>query len=417
MTLLRRTSILGLGLLAIAGGLGLDLLQSGSEPGIGPFQLQVCALGLAVALLALLPAGLCSLYARMLLALSAAYASALAVELLVMPSAMHWGLVNVSLQGMVQPSSWGGYELTPGWRGHYEDGVRGADVEINALGDRDDPPSPRDTALPERVLLLGDSFAFGWALDKPDTVESQIEAGSKGRAIAYNLGVGGYGPGDTLEHYRERTAFSATHTFFLLYGNDLRIDNCAAGVHTAVDGVIVPRSTESGAAYTVDEVERRLAAALQEDGTLWLKQVKRALALTQLRGRLLHVLRKDFPLAAGHPEDYTPECALAAAARSDEMRQIAHARGERFAVVVVPTPGETLLRTYHPSMQTCLRELERRSVPVLEVRELLTAADYFPHHEHLNPSGAHKVAQAILASVESSPPAESPALQVSRSTP
>ena len=403
MTPLRRAWILGLGLLTIALGLGSDLLRAGSADGIGSFQIQVCALGISVALLALLPAPLRVHYARGLLALGATYVSALAVEVLVMPSAMHWGLVHASLQGMVRPARWGGFELTPGWRGHYEDGVRGADVEINALGDRDDLPSARDLAAHERVLLLGDSFAFGWGLEKQDTVEAQIERESSGKASAYNMGVGGYGPADALEHYRERATFPATHTFFLLYGNDLRADNCAPAVHTAVGGVVVPRSRAGGAAYTADEVERKVAAALERDGTLWLQQMKRALALSQLRSRLLRVIRNDFPLATGPLQQYTSECALRAAAFLDEMREIARARGQTFSVVVVPTPGEALQHTYFDRMQECIRELERRSIPVVEVRDALTVSDYFEHHEHLNPSGAHKVAQAILASVEEPP--------------
>ena len=400
MTPLRRAAILGPALAVIAIGLGLDLIHPGGDPGIGPFQVQLCALGVAGVLLAVLPARARLPYARGLLALGATYLSALAVEVVVRPPVIRWGLVTTSQQGMVRPSSWGGFELSPGWRGRYEDGVLGAEVAINALGDRDDPPSPRDAAAPERVLLLGDSFAFGWGLEKGDTVEGQIERESSGRAVAYNLGVGGYGPGDTLAHYKEHTAFPATHTFFLLYGNDLRVDNCTAGFHTAVDGVVVPRAREGGAPYTAQDVQRRVSAALEDDARISLRQLKSAFALEQLRSRALHLIRNDYPLATGPAEQYTPECALAAAERADEMRALARARGQEFAVVILPTPGEALQQRYHERMQTCIRELTRRSIPVLEVRERLDARDFFPHHEHLNASGTLKVARAILASVE-----------------
>ena len=410
MTLFRRACVLGVGLLTIAAGLGLDLVSSGSNPGIGPFQLAICALGVAVLPLAVLPVAACMYYARGALALGSTYAAALAVELTVRPPVIQWGLVNSSQQGMVQPAHWGGYELTPGWHGRYEDGVLGADVSINALGYRDDPPSPADSAKTERVLLLGDSFAFGWGLEKGDTVEAQIERQAAGRAVAYSLGVGGYGPGDTLEHYRERATFPATHTFFLLYGNDLRVDNCKAGIHTAVDGVVVPSTHDDGSPYTTPEVEQQLATARQQDARLWLEQLKDALRLSQVRARLTHVLRNDYPLATGAPDQYTPECALAAAARAAEMSEIARARGQQFAVVILPTPGEALQHMYFERMQACIQELERRSIPVLQVREQLTARDFFAHHEHLNASGARKVATQILASVESvsAPPAGYP---------
>jgi hypothetical protein len=51
-------------------------------------------------------------------------------------------------------------------------------------------------------------------------------------------------------------------------------------------------------------------------------------------------------------------------------------------------------------MQLCIRDLERRSIPIVEVLDRLGSADYFRHHEHLNPAGAGKVARAILGAVE-----------------
>ena len=208
-----RIAILGVSACAIAVSVGWDAIRGG-EPGFGPLQLQLCAVGLAGALLTLLPRELRGYYARGLLAVGAGYLSAFAFEVVLMPPSVRAGLAQTSEQGLVQPSSWGGYELTPGWRGRYEDGVDRVDIAINALGDRDDAPAPADAAAQRRILLLGDSFTFGVGLQKSQTIEAQLEEAAGGQAVAYNLGVGGYGPGDTLEHYRERTSFPATDTFF-----------------------------------------------------------------------------------------------------------------------------------------------------------------------------------------------------------
>jgi hypothetical protein len=391
-----RIAILALSACAIFVGVGWDAVRGG-EPGFGPLQIQLCAVGLAGALLALLPGELRGPYARGLFAIGVAYLSALAFELVLMPPRVHTGLAQTSEQGLVQPSSWGGYELTPGWRGHYDDGVDRVDIAINTLGDRDDTPAPADAAAERRILLLGDSFTFGVGLQKSQTIEAQLEAATGGRAVAYNLGVGGYGPGDTLEHYRERPWFPATDTFFLLYGNDLRVDNCTAGYHTAVDGVIVPRAGPGAVPYGPADVERELAAARKQDARLWYAQLRNALSLTELRGRLTRLLGREVPLAAGAPERFTRECALAAAARADEMRELARARNQRFAVVILPTAAEAQSGRYFELMQLCIDELRRRSIPVLEVRDRLTLHDYFRHHEHLNAVGARKVAHAILA--------------------
>jgi hypothetical protein len=401
MTPPQRIAIVLLSLCALAVGLGWDLARGG-EPGFGPLQLGICATGLAGLALAAVPAALRVHYARLLLALGSAYLSAFVCELALMPPVVRPGLLQASEQGLVQPSSWGSYELTPGWRGHYDDGVDRVEIAINALGDRDDPPSERDAEHAERILLLGDSFTFGVGLAKSQTIEAQIESLSQGRAVAYSLGVSGYGPGDTLAHYRERTAFPATHTFFLLYDNDLREDNCTAAFHTAVGGVIVPRAQPSGAPYTAEDVERALAAARAEDARLWVGQLRSALTLRELRGRTLALLGREVWLASGQPGQFTRACALAAAEQSDEMRAVARARGERFAVVVLPTAAEAQRERYFELMQLCIDELRRRSIPVIEVRDALAFSDYFRHHEHLNAAGARKVAGAILASLEPS---------------
>ena len=396
MTSLRRGSILLTSLGLVGVGLGWDLLRGG-ERGFGPLQIQLCVFGLAGVLLATLPDAVRGPYARVLLALGATYLGALGCELLLMPPVERAGLRQSSERGLVRPSRWGGYELTPGWRGRSDDGVDSIEIAINSLGDRDDSPSPRDAAAAERILLLGDSFTFGVGLQRSQTIEAQIESAAGGEAAAYNLGVGGYGPGDTLAHYAERTAFRATHTFFLLYGNDLRADNCSAGFHTAVEGLIVPRAKPDGSPYTREDVERELSEARAHDAGLWLSQLKGALTLRELRARLQHLLGRDVPHASGAPGEFTRECALAAATRIDEMRAIARARGERFAAVILPTAAEARAGRYVELMQVCIRELERRSIPILEVRERLGSSDYFRHHEHLNPAGARKVAQAILA--------------------
>jgi len=405
VTARRRASILVLSLLAIATGLAWDALRPGGDQGFGAFQLGLCAVGGAGALLAVLPERLRLHYARVLTALASLYGTAFLVELVVRPPAAHWGLVVRSHLGMVQPSRWGGYEHTPGWRGQYQDGVATVDVEINALGDRDDPPSPRDEAATARVLLLGDSFTFGWGLAKQDTIEGWIERESAGKVVAYSLGVGGYGPGDTLEHYRDRETVSATDAFFLIYGNDLRVDNCAAGLHTAVAGAVVDRVKPDGEPYTEQDVERLIAEGAAKDDRIWLARFKDAVALRTLRGRLSWRVLGEAPLASGSPADYPPECVDAALANIDGMRELARARGQRFAVVILPTPGEAQQGAYFERMRDCIHGLEQRGIPVIETRDRLGAADFFAYHEHLDASGARVVARTILDSLRIPPAA------------
>ena len=400
-----RAALIGFSAAALATGLGWDWLVPGGAPGLGAMQLLICALGVAPLPFALLPSRARRGYARLVLLLGACYLGALVVEVSSLRPVARVGHMMASIQGMVQPSSWGGYELTPGWHGRYDDLVRPFDVDINAAGDRDDPPGEQLPGAALRVLLLGDSYTFGIGLARAETIEAQLERESGGRVAAYNLGVGGYGPSDTLAHYRERKrsleAFAPTDTLFLLYGNDLRRDNCEPLLHTAVGGEIVTKTAADGSPYTPEQVDREIQVALREDDGLWLERTKGVLTLKGVRARVSALLRHEPVLVSGSPEDYSPHCALSAAARAAEMQAEAHARGERFAVVILPTPGETAAGRYAGPMEICKAELERLGVPRVEILARLTPADYFRHHEHLSPSGAHKAAQAILEALDS----------------
>jgi lysophospholipase L1-like esterase len=69
------------------------------------------------------------------------------------------------------------------------------EVESNALGFRDVDRGPKGAAL--RVLALGDSFVFGWGVERDDTFEVRMErmqaAGSDARRLeVVNAGVPGY---------------------------------------------------------------------------------------------------------------------------------------------------------------------------------------------------------------------------------
>jgi hypothetical protein len=388
-----RVSASGVGAALLALAFGADSLGLGG-PGFGSLQSLLAGFGVCALLLGVLPARWLLGYARLALALVAAYLCLVASEAALSLSLGTHRSATHSLRGIVQPSRWGGYELTPNWIGHYDDGRTRVEVRINAMGDRDDPPEAGAGAAPH-LLLLGDSQTFGMGLAKADTIEGQLEALSAGTLLAYNLGVHGYGPEDSLEHFRERESLVATHTFFLLYGNDLRFDNCRKALHTAFEGYIVPRDRPDGRPYTPEELRRELDEAVRKEQRGWLSRLKTIAVLEDLRGRLDAQLDPERVLRAGPVDQFSTECALSAARHVDEIGALSRERGQTFAVVILPTVGEAALQRYAQPMQLAVDELRRRGVPMLEVRPLLTPADYLPRDEHLAPSGAAKVASAI----------------------
>src|SRR4030095_12653188 len=303
---------------------------------------------------------------------------------------------------LVQPAHWGGFELTPGWHGTYDDGWAKSAVNINAHGDRDDEPEQQPADARVRLLLLGDSQAFGVGLPREEDIEGQIERLSSGAVAAYNLGVPGYGPGDSLEHYRERGGEThASEVFFLLYGNDVRFENCRTAYSAAYSGLIVPRERADGLPLPPENVEQALAAVQSLGYRSWPDRVKGTVLLERLRRRVDALLDPEQMLRPGRPGDFSDECSLEAARNMDAMRALAAERGQRFTAVVIPTPGEAALQRYSQPVQVCVDELKRRSVPLLEVREALSPRDYLEGDEHLGPGGTAKVAAAIIRSAES----------------
>jgi lysophospholipase L1-like esterase len=102
-----------------------------------------------------------------------------------------WRMRDFAMRPSVYPDL--KYELTPGASGR----VSGTDLKINSQGFRG--PEPSSNPSTPRVIVLGDSIAFGNNLPLEDTFSFQLQQRlvSQGRDLEIlNFGVGGY---DTLQ--------------------------------------------------------------------------------------------------------------------------------------------------------------------------------------------------------------------------
>jgi len=119
----------------------------------------------------------------------------------------------------------------PGWGWRYRPGVRlrhatdefDVEVAINALGYREQPSMP---ASPPDVVVLGDSYAFGWGVEASETFAARLEE-HLGRPV-WNLALSGTGPDQQLLVLRERgrltgaaSAFAPRTVLVNFCGNDL----------------------------------------------------------------------------------------------------------------------------------------------------------------------------------------------------
>lgn len=110
-----------------------------------------------------------------------------------------------------------GYDATKGWfsransegrvfLGGPEEGL----VRLNSMGLRGREVAPRKPPGVQRILVLGDSFAFGVGVDEPSVFSSRLEAllnaGKPRRYEVVNMGVSGYSTDQEYLLYQEHGA-------------------------------------------------------------------------------------------------------------------------------------------------------------------------------------------------------------------
>src|SRR5262245_2925562 len=172
---------------------------------------------------------------------------------------------------------YGRVSLNPGFRTHFDNGYAHGDIAISSLGYRGQEPRADGCV---RVLLVGDSFAFGELLDQKDTIAASMERLDSRREVV-NLGVTGYNLPEQLEPLR-RWTLPAREVVYLFYGNDLEppveqtiIDGYRVRLLRLADGSPMPEAKmRSAAARQIARIEQSRRLTL---GSVLLPRVRRAL--------------------------------------------------------------------------------------------------------------------------------------------
>jgi hypothetical protein len=290
-----------------------------------------------------------------------------------------------SLRGLFVEDAKAEFRNAAGFEGVFDDGLVQAEIRTNSLGDRDDEPRPGgDDGC--RLLLLGDSFAFGWGLTREQTIERQLERMSGGRVDAYNLGVIAYNSKKVLARFEESDWWRGKAVLYLFFNNDLV--NTELDSLVIKDGFLVNRANQESAAYYT--METAVTSA----------RIQSLFALRSLRDHL-RVLRDRETALAVWPQYYSAETIAAAVSKTREMELLAGSRGARFLVMILPTRGETEWRQYAKSTAAYMEGVRSEGIEVLEVRDKLGARDFFPTDGHVNERGAHGIAAAILDELQS----------------
>lgn len=286
-----------------------------------------------------------------------------------------------------------GPKLRPGARLRFDDGFARGVVEISSLGHRGSEPRAE---AGDRVLLVGDSFAFGSLLDQSETIAVCMERLDPTREVV-NLGVTGYNLPEQLAPL-ERWTLAARDVVFLFCGNDLEgtvdqliVDGYRMRRLQHPDGT--PFSDEAMRAATARRIadirrSRRLSGA-----ALGLRRVRSGIRRWATRGR-------PRPLDPFTDDAARAEAVARGVAATEEMRELAERRGMALHVVVVPTLDEVRAGTHGPAVEAFVARLDALGHAPVRLLGRLGVEHYWAHDGHFNPLGARAVAQILHSDLE-----------------
>ena len=299
-----------------------------------------------------------------------------------------------------------------GWRGKANARLRfrRPDFDVVIAHDADGWRLP-DPARPERplrrVLVLGDSFTWGWGVNQGEVFTDHLQRRLGPEVAVYNRGVNGFG---TSQEYllmkRELEAGQFDAVVVMFFQNDMTDDIAGKNGRRPIfdlDGDrLVPRNQPA----------RRLLNPFER----FLKDHSRAYQLIDFQvGRVMRALFQDDEDGWQNTDDGTHvdyhEVAGAVVTQRilSAMHRLASEHGARLIVVYLPHRSEiegdrgrnANIRAAHALVQDFAAS-ERVALVDLTApfREHIARGDalIYPHDEHWSPAGHAVAAEALLAS-------------------
>jgi hypothetical protein len=291
--------------------------------------------------------------------------------------------------------------LKPGYAGRFDDGFARGEVRVNSRGYRGHEPGLNPKW---RILLLGDSFAFGALLDQKDTIDARMEEKEPGLEVD-NLGVSGYNLPEQLGPLRDWT-LPANQVVYLFFYNDLQ----PPGEMKVVDGYLIPARRGDGTPVTDEEARAKIRSREKQNAaghrfkpisSISLPRVRQLLesSIQRFRNRRpspnidLSLIEKDHTHLVPRSLAYTRE-----------MRDLVVQRNMGFQIAMIPTMEEVTKGSHYPVVAEYLAGIKSAGIPVIDLLPKLSTDDYWSHDTHFNPRGAQVAADEIYKALKSSSP-------------
>jgi lysophospholipase L1-like esterase len=293
-----------------------------------------------------------------------------------------------------------GWAHQPGQEGTFETPQFRTVVHINENGLRDRQHSYQRQNDIERILVLGDSFAWGYGVEESERFSQLLEKSLHVEVI--NAGVSGYSTDQELLWYRnEGIKYETDLVILVLAGNDVG-DNDRQLVSTiyykpkfvieedelVLIGYPVPKTSPQG----------KFIYSLSQRSALAYFLVQRYFDLLSLYGKIkVNSDHANSPVSGINAEREPFKLTIALI---DEMRNIAESRKAKFMIVATErwwnSPSRETYKDFINTLQTeGFLVLDTESMPGFDPEVML-----IPHDGHWNQSGHQFVAEEIKALIE-----------------
>ena len=295
-----------------------------------------------------------------------------------------------------------GWAHEPGQEGIFETPQFRTVVRINENGLRDRRHSYERQSDVERILVLGDSFAWGYGVEESERFSQLLEKSLDVEVI--NAGVSGYSTDQELLWYRsEGIKYETDLVILVLAGNDVG-DNDRQLVSTIYykpkfvieEGQLVPIG------YPVPRTspQGRFVYALSQRSALAYFLVQRYFDFLSLYGEIK--ANSDHANSSASGISAKGEPFRLTMALIDEMRNIAEARKAKFVMVTTDRwwnhpSGESYEDFINTLRAKGFLVLDVESMPGFDPKVMLIPGD-----GHWNQAGHEFVAEKIKAFIESS---------------
>lgn len=315
------------------------------------------------------------------------------------------GLVRLLFDEPVQPRFFvdSGYGVRGVQAGidtrHYVPGEYDVRVRTNSAGMR----GVREYTLDpqpgvHRVLMLGDSFVFGFGVEDDEVVSAVLEdrlnaASAPGQRFeVINLAVSGFGQAEELVTLRARGLRYRPQTVVLFYFDNDIGNNAVARLFEPIgeEGV-----RPTGNVYLPGVKTQEWLYAIAP--VRWLFEHSQAWNL--IRNRLSSLVQASLLRQEGLREfdDLDPESVALTRALLRELVKEAAAAGARSIVVIIPH------RKNRSNFPMTAQEVAAMGAQLMDGREFLTPQDFYRRDGHWRAAGHRKVAERLAALILSAP--------------